>query len=380
VCRKNGITGILITVALLLPAVLLLSCSGDDGEEADAEPSVAPRDMNIGAARTFEMGVGSFPCEPTRQGYEKAFLFAKEAGEIIMIQRTPPWKEFVPGGALSDDTGETTREEKRLAEENGLSIFYAIDPTDSADRSRLQELPEGIEDRTFANEDIRAAFVAYAKYVALNYHPKLLALGVEVNMYYHRQSGDFENFVSLYFEAYDAVKSASPDTLVFPTFQLEEMYGLIDSEEELSREWRLLGEFEPKIDVAAFSTYPSFVFEDAGDIPEDYWEKIEQYTTRPIAIASAGYSSQAAREGLNTGTEADQAAFVGRLLSEAEALEMPFVIWLTGHDPCLPAEAPFDLYSHVGLCRSDGTRKPAWSTWVEQVMRPLEGGLAAVSE
>jgi hypothetical protein len=380
VCGRNGSTGILLPLVLLLPAILLLSCGDGNGEEPFARPSALARDANVGAARSFELGISSFPNEPTRAGYEKAFVFASEAGELILIQRAPPWEEFLPGGTLSENTRETTGEEKRLAEENGLSIFYGIDPIDPADRSRLQGLPEGMEDRTFANKDVREAFISYAKYVALNYHPTLLALGIEVNMYYHRQPGDFENFLSLYFEAYDTVKSASPDTLVFPTFQLEEMHGLIGSEKELSREWTLLREFEPKLDVAAFSTYPSFVFESAEDIPEGYWKKIKEHTDRPVAIASAGYASEAGREGFNTGTEAGQAAFVRRLLNEAESLEMPFVVWLTGHDPALPAESPFDLYNHIGLCRSDGSRKPAWLSWAEQAMRPLEDDLKAASE
>ncbi|MDI6858787.1 MAG: hypothetical protein QME71_10795 [Dehalococcoidia bacterium] len=378
-CGKNGSTRFLLPLMLALAAALLLSCGGG-GDDSAATPSVLPRDLNIGAPRSFELGVGAFPSEPTRQGYEKAFVFAAEAGELVLIQRAPPWKEFLPGGALSDDTRQTTAEEKRLTDENGLSLLYAIDPTDPADRSRLQGLPEGIKDRTFANKDVRKAFVNYAKYVALNYHPKLLALGVEVNMYYHRQPDDFDNFLSLYAEAYDAVKSVSPDTLVFPIFQLEEMYGLIGSEKELSREWTLLRRFEPRLDVAAFSTYPSFVFENVDSMPDDYWKKIAEHTSRPIAIASAGYSSETGREGLSTGSEADQAAFVQRLLSEAEALKMPFVVWLTGHDPALPAEAPFDLYNHMGLCRSDASYKPAWYLWLEQAMRPLDDDLKAAGE
>jgi hypothetical protein len=357
--------------ALLFPlAILLAACieNGSPGQNASPTSSPAPRDVQKGDPRPFRLGLGSFPAEPTETSYKKAFALAGEVGELVLIQRAPPWQEFVSGGTLSKNTQETTQEEKKLAEENRLGIFFGIDPTDPADRSRLQ----GLAGKNFADKEVREAFIAYVKYVALNYRPQLLALGVEINMYYEQQPDDFENFLSLYFEAYDAVKSISPDTLVFPTFQLEAMQNLLSSNSDAAPEWSLLQRFEPKLDVVALSTYPSFAFASPDDIPEDYFNQIGNYTNKPIAIASAGYSSGPGRDGLNEGTETAQAAFIRRLLLEADHLTMPFVIWLEGTDPGIPADPPFDLYAHTGLCRSDGSHKPAWQIWAGQASRPLE--------
>jgi hypothetical protein len=358
----------------VLIAFLLAACGGNGNQDQGAAttPSPAPRYAQKGPPRQSELGLSSFPTEPTEASYKKAFILAGQVGELILIQRAPPWQEFVSGGALSKNTQDTTQEEKRLAEENRLGIFFAVDPTDSADRGRLQGLPESLAGKSFADKEVRDAFIAYVKYVALNYKPQLLALGVEINMYYEQQPDDFENFVSLYFEAYDAVKDISPETLVFPTFQLEAMQNLLSPDSDSAPEWSLLQRFEPKLDLVAVSTYPSFVFDSPDGIPSDYFSQIKSYTSKPIAIASAGYSSGPGRAGLNEGTEANQAAFVRRLLLEADGLDMPFVVWLTGCDPTVPADPPFDLYAHMGLCRPDGSPKPAWQAWAQQAARPLE--------
>ncbi|MGD0765853.1 MAG: hypothetical protein ABR978_06055, partial [Dehalococcoidia bacterium] len=262
-----GLATTVLWLALSLSGTLMAGCGAGqptDGKEATNTPP-AIRDTKAGLPRSFELGLSSEPSEPTSSSYEKAFALAGQVGELILIQRAPPWEEFLPGGTLSKSTQETTQREKLLAEENRLQIFLAVDPTDPADRGKLN-LPGNLQGKNFADDSVRQAFIAYVKYVTLNYEPRYLALGVEINMYFEREPDDFANFVSLYFDAYDAVKSISPDTLVFPTFQLEAMEGLL-SATGTAPEWSLLDKFGGKMDLVALSTYPSFVFKSPDAIP-----------------------------------------------------------------------------------------------------------------
>lgn len=318
------------------------------------------------------MGFSSLPRELTDECYEEVFTLAGEFGDLVLIQRVPPWEEFLAGGAVSDDTIQTTQAERALAEENDLALFVAIDPTDGTEgRSALAGLPKDLEGRGFSDPDIRAAFISYAQYVALNYEPDYLALGVEMNMYYQHNPEDFDSFVSLYFDAYDAVKELSPDTLVFPTFQMEELQSLLPASEGHPPQWHLLRRFEPKLDLVAISTYPSFAFDTPNDIPEDYYRQLETYTDRPIAIAEMGYSSGPCRQGINDGTEQEQRDFLASILRQAEGMEMPFVVWFASWDPTFASEPPLDLFQHIGLLRSDGSEKPSWKLWVQASQRPL---------
>jgi hypothetical protein len=322
------------------------------------------------------MGLSSVPKEATTAGYEKAFMLAGENGEIILIQRAPPWEEFRPGGAISAETLDLTREEKRLAEENGLGIFAAVDPLDPADRGRLASPPDDLADAGFGDSRVRSAFIAYAQYLALNLKPRYMALGMEVDLYEAARPDDFDNFVSLYFEAYDAVKDISPETLVFPTFQMEAIQNLLSppgqaGQPGLTNRWDLVLRFEPKVDVLAVTTYPSFAFRTPTDIPADYYDQLRRYSDAPIAIAAAGYSSGPGREGINEGTEEEQAAFLTRLLRDAQRLDMAFVVWFASTDPAFVQAPPLDLLQYIGLHRADGSAKPAWEVWAEEAGRPL---------
>ncbi len=352
--------------ALLLLSLALAACGGGGPEENADKP------LSAGPAREFRMGFSSLPPELTEERYEEIFALAGEFGDLILIHRTPPWEEFLPDGTISDDTIRTTEVERALVEENDLALFLAIDPTDgAAGRSRLAGLPEELMGSGFDDPDVRAAFLAYAKYVALNYQPEYLALGVEMNMYYQHEPDDFDSFVSLYFEAYDAVKEVSPDTLVFPTFQMEELQSLLPTGEIHPPQWHLFRRFEPKLDLLAISTYPSFAFETPADIPPDYYEQLRSYTDRPIVIAEMGYSSAPCREGINDGTEGEQRDFLLQVLLRAEAMEMPFVVWFAGWDPAFATDPPLDLFQHIGLIRADGSKKPSWFVWAQAARRPL---------
>jgi hypothetical protein len=325
------------------------------------------------------MGLSSLPQEPSKAGYQKVFDLVGDNGELILIQRAPPWEEFLPDGVISAETVELTREEKRLADENGLEIFAAVDPLDPADRGRLASPPEdpdgrSLADAGFADPRIRSAFIAYAQYLALNLKPRYMALGMEVDLYEAARPDDFDNFVDLYFEAYDAVKDISPETLVFPTFQMEAIQNLLSpSDQDLAR-WHLVLRFEPKVDILAVTTYPSFVFATPGDIPPNYYDKLRRFSDVPIAIAAMGYSSGQGRDGINEGTEEEQEAFLRRLLRDARRLGMAFVVWFASADPPFVQEPPLDLLQYIGLRRADGSPKPAWQVWAQEADRPLSPG------
>jgi len=203
-----------------MASVLAAACSSDGApNDAQRQEETAPR--------SFEMGLSSVPEEPSKAGYEKVFGLAGENGDLILIQRAPPWEEFRPGGAISAETVDLAAEEKRLAEANGLQIFAAVDPLDPADRGRLASPPEDLAGAGFGDPKVRSAFIAYAQYLALNLKPRYMALGMDVDLYEAARPDDFDNFVSLYFDAYDAVKDISPETLVFPTFQMEAIQNLL---------------------------------------------------------------------------------------------------------------------------------------------------------
>ena len=348
----------------VIAALLLVSCNEDD------PPALLPTSADELVDRAFAMGISSLPSELTEESYADTFELAAGAGEIVLIQRTPPWEELL-AGTFSEETVLATQRETALAEEHGLDIFVAIDPTDgSRQRDRLAGLPDDLLGAGFSDPLIHQALLDYARYLAETYQPRYLAFGVEINGYQQHHPEDFERFVVIYHEAYEAVKEISPDTLVFPTFQFEELQGRLPFQDPLPPQWYLISRFEPRLDVLAISSYPDVVFPEADGIPDSYYQQLLLYTNRPVAIAGMGYSSRATEEIDSVEAEQAQAAFLRRTLDNAQQLNMPFVVWFIGQDPSFTGESTLDL-AHSGLKRQDGTEKLAWRVWEQTSLRPL---------
>ena len=350
----------LVVVALI--TLLLVACRG--GSDNRDEPT-------SGAPRSFLMGISTLPRELNAQSYGETFKLAGMAGEMVLIQRVPPWAEFLPGSSVSSETTDNTAAELAAIADENLELFFAIDPTEgTTGRDRLAGLPPSHDGRAFDDADVRSAFASYAEYVAINYKPAYLALGVEMNLYYQKNDRNLDDFVSLYEETYDRVKAIAPETQVTVTFQYEDMQSLLPTEDRHFPDWPLIARFEDKMDVMAISTHPSFAYSRAADIPPRYYSQLRGFTDKPIVFAEIGFASEAGEQGVNNGSEAEQAAFASRALEEAEKLEMPFAIWFAGWDPAYAAGTAFSAFEHIGLLRADGSEKPAWAVWRTAAQRP----------
>ncbi len=326
------------------------------------------------------MGLSSFPEQPSKAGYEEAFKLAGENGELILIQRAPPWEEFRPGGVISAETLDLTREEKRLAEENGLGIFAAVDPLDPADRGRLASPPEDLADAGFGDPRVRSAFIAYAQYLALNLRPRYMALGMEVDLYEAARPDDFDNFVSLYFEAYDAVKDISPETLVFPTFQMEAIQNLLSPAGQSAA----AGGRQPLAPGAATSS-PRWTSWPLPPIPAS--PSPPPTTSRLTTMTSSGATATPPSPSPPRATPRARGARAStrarrrtRRPSSAVCSRTPsawtWPSW-SGSPAPIPAvvqEPPLDLLQYIGLRRADGSAKPAWQVWTEEADVPLSPG------
>lgn len=298
----------------LLSLCLLAAACGRSKSSGSTHlgPTVV-RAPTSGAPRTVELGFSSLPPDRTSDAYVGAFATAAQYADVIEIQRTPPWEDFLPGGSISKATADTTRTETQLLDQyKNLKRFFAIDPTDSSvQRSRIANLPAGIDPQAgFNDPKIQEAFLAYTAYVVSNYKPDYLALGVEINMLYERSPAQFNAFVTLYHKAYDVAKAANPKTKVFPTFQLEDLLGSFGTTIHPPH-WQVIDPFRDKMDALAISTYPFLGnVRSASDIVPDYYSQLKAHYSGEILISEAGYASAPVDGQVLVGTEEDQQAFL----------------------------------------------------------------------
>src|SRR5581483_3762293 len=218
-----------------IAGAIVIACGG--GSDTPSAPDGS-------GSRTYMMGFSTTPRALNSAAYADTFKLASQNGDMVLIQRTPKWSDFAPGATVSDETAQTTAAEKKSIQDRKLKLFFAIDPTDSATgRDRIADLPSSLAGRNFGDQAVRSAFQSYAEYVALNYRPAYLALGVDMNEYYDKNKDDFANFKTLYSQTYDAVKKISPQTQVTVTFQWEDLTAVLPTPDQHYPEWQLLRAF-----------------------------------------------------------------------------------------------------------------------------------------
>lgn len=367
----------LAATLLALLAMLVLAACGQGG--TGGEFHAVPRPQQ-GAPRGFLLGLSAVPATLNDEAYRAAFDLAANYGEVLLIQRTPSWGEFTPGSRVSSQLRAATARERDAAQARSLRLFVALDVFDPATRDRLAGQPESQRSHGLDDPALRQALVAEATFIAVNERPAYLAIGMEVNAVYERNPLLYQQYVTAYREAYQAVKTVSPQTQVFPTFQYEQLLGVIPSEPPHAPRWNLLDGFQGAMDAFAITTYPSFAFPVARKVPPRYYHDARDHTKLPLIFAAAGYASAASRDNLNSATEPEQRRYLERLLSDTGELRAPLVVWFAGRDPAFAANPPLDLIGSIGLRTAADRPKEAWQAWEDASRRPYDASLLTAPE
>ena len=216
------------------------------------------------------------------------------------------------------------------------------------------------------NDTVKQSYKNSAIQFASKYKPKYLAFGIEVNVLYEKSPTDFEDFVGLYGEVYDAVEVVSQATKVFTIFQLEKMKGLNGGlfggvNDPDNAEWFLLDRFS-KSDVIGFTTYPSLIFKNSSELPMDYYSEINSHTTKAVAFTEMGWHTAPTPTGWE-GSEEKQADFVRLFFNYTENLTKEVAVWSFLYDQNVTV--PFNS---MGFFGTDGRPKPAWNTWIQLII------------
>ena len=203
---------------------------------------------------------------------------------------------------------------------------------------------------------LRSRFSDVVVSFAGKYKPEYIGLGNEINLEYEESPQLFEQKMEFYGRVYGEIKAVSPDTRVFTVFQLERMKGRKDGlfgKNATAPYWFLLGNAS-KFDVIAFTTYPSLIYKDPADIPNDYYKEIRLHTPKPIAFSEVAWFHEG-QEGWES-VDFEQARFIRLFFLLNTDSHPEFAIWPFLYDPA--AAPPADK---MGLIYNSTIAFDAWT-------------------
>jgi len=248
------------------------------------------------------------------------------------------------------------------AKQYGLTPVFGLSPTTLDQRRKELDLPATVRweagaDISFSNPVIRTAYIDAATNLA-RLNPPYLCLATEINFLAIQRLPEFLYFVTLYKEAYHAVKKISPQTKVFVTFQWE-WVRIIDAKEpdKIAEHSKVINIFRPELDIIGITTYPSVFHETPEQLPTDYYTWIFHHVPQeePVMIMEIGWPTS------GTGSEAEQTAFIRRLPDLLKGINLVGIEWALLHDVKLDV---FDAnLNTVGLRYRDGKIKPGYNAF-----------------
>ncbi|MBI3762973.1 MAG: hypothetical protein HY260_14085, partial [Chloroflexi bacterium] len=163
----------------------------------------------------------------------------------------------------------------------------------------------------WTNADARRLFQDMLVNFATTYRPPFVFLGNENDAYYAQDPADYVNWIGFYNDAYDAIKGASPGTLVGPVFNFEHLAGAGALNGWSTPYWEALEAHDlTKVDVVGVTVYPWLNYATPEAAPNDYLAPLlSRIGSKPLAITETGWPAENLG-GLNPPWETSEAAQV----------------------------------------------------------------------
>jgi hypothetical protein len=312
-----------------------------------ASPPASERDFYLGMVPTPK-SVPATTFDDITAAYEEAGRIS----EIVMV-----WGS--PGGI---GLYEKLRQNRVIT---GVRV-YGLKPVITLNFHTIKEVPgQGLQPVVDAPEGIKAAaddpefrqlWVTEAENIAREFQPEYFSLGNEINDYFYHHPEDLDEYLSLYDTAYTAIKRVSPETRVMVVLSYTH---LIDNDQ-----WDMLSEFSARTDVLGLTTYPWKHYTSPDAIAPDYYSRLNDYLTVPVAFTEVGWA----------GGETAEAEFLAAFPELTRELEREMINWLFLHEIELEGigQSVFSPESGtIALKKADGTPKEVYDIWLELKQREL---------
>lgn len=238
----------------------------------------------------------------------------------------------------------------KLASDHGKSFMINIDWQEN-NRSGMRD------GETFENDQVRKQFNNDILNLTSKYNPDYLTLGVEVNYYALTSPEGYEQYVKLFNEIKNSVKSTHPNIKIGLSFQLELLYG-IHTEWKEENTLQALDAIVENLDYIGISTYPNFSrsSNDNSFYSLNYIDSISSSYNLPTGILETGISKSDYKE-------QERKKFIQLVFQKYEEANLKFLIW----GSMIDGAEKSNWENEIGLLNSDGSTKSEFQIWKKNI-------------
>lgn len=372
---KSIILFIIIVLILFMGSYLLFGRVDDLGctKQFKFDPGVDNRN--------FFMGFSTFPSDYSKEGLDASHKFIRDHGDIVLyhFDHGPPWLEALNDEPFPDNVMDEWNENFERKPE-GHKLYVSITMTDT-DRVKLADTfgrPFSSEEKEewmnyqFNHENVKKAYLNYARRVVEFFDPDYLAIAIEINGMLNVDDEAWEEYKDLHKYIYTELKKEYPDLKIFATFMLAQILGYDGADAE--KHEREIIELMNYSDLIGLSAYPhGWPYPNArlDPVPERFFDEALKFG-KPIAITETGaptenFESYGFKYRFRENYQKD---FIESLLRNARENNYEFVILWTGIDfDKLFSKWPTSvkdlvkIWAYTGLQDSRGCKKEAFYVW-----------------
>lgn len=195
-----------------------------------------------------------------------------------------------------------------------------------------------------------------------------LFLGSENDIYYEQDSGDYLNWLEFYEGAYDAIKAASPKTLVGPIFSYEHISGNGTLNGwSATTFWEALELHDlSKIDIVGLTLYPFLQYAHANDIPDDYLAPLfSRIGSKPVAVTETGWPAEdlgSLHPLWSTGAD-EQSDLIAKLPKLFSGRDLRLANWLFLYQMINDGSASWKTFGSISLRDGHNEKHSAYADW-----------------
>ncbi|MEW8433234.1 MAG: hypothetical protein AB2629_04400 [Candidatus Thiodiazotropha sp.] len=311
----RGVIKQIAKLALFAVTAFLGGCGGSDN---DSDPVTGTRPFLLGSTPFFTRHDGIRVIFPDWrfENLDDRDLLSLHVDDFWGV----PW-DFCDASACTNLPRSWVDQWQQLvndAQASGKTLYLAVSPLGGRQTLAPNVLADGSTEENW-NSTIDAngcylftsdpdaagykvSYITFLKYLVELVNPDYLSPAIEMNMPFTRCAAQKAAWIAWYGDVHAAIKSAYPELTVFPTFQLEYMYG--NAEPGAACASGTMAEcFETRLNEAlaipgdriAFSSYPAaWVYHAEFDysFPRDTLSKTVLATTRKIWIAETGWPAE----------------------------------------------------------------------------------------